>query len=303
MSRNRLCCSGSLVLRGRGGLRGMAVLICISVALGSQAVASTLGGIIVAFDNKGISLPLPLRTNVCVMGSPRAVGIINSHDDPSDALPCNKALVLIARERLASKRVIEVGYIGKQCFSGLISSAGHCWDRAARENASFERYPHFLRGSPAAVYNDYAGFDLPVGFHLFAGDGLGPNPRPLIIDDSSRAAARTPPQQRREYPQSTRNDEQAAGEPSGPPFWRIPVALAAGLGSSGVLAFGLLNLDNKRRFLGATLAGLGIGMMICGLTLMYVLPIPALGIGGSDAAASIGARNANRATLSIRECS
>jgi len=80
----------------------------------------------------------------------------------------------------------------------------------------------------------------------------------------------SPPQEASEKPQSRGSDEKRPGEPSSPPFGRIPMALFLRLGSNGVLIWGLLNLD-KHPIRGAGLCGLGVLMFISGIGLMLTL--------------------------------
>jgi hypothetical protein len=64
--------------------------------------------------------------------------------------------------------------------------------------------------------------------------------------------------------------------PSYPPVWiRIPLALMLGIGSNGVLAWGILNVNNKRDCWGATLIGVGVFMFVGGIGLMLTLGFPA----------------------------
>lgn len=95
----------------------------------------------------------------------------------------------------------------------------------------------------------------------------------LSLVDS--ALSRTP-HERRENPKTDGGEEQSARKPGYPPVWtRIPLALLLGLGSNAVLAWGLLNLDSKRRAIGLALCVLGIFMMLFGGGLMFTLGIPA----------------------------
>jgi hypothetical protein len=83
------------------------------------------------------------------------------------------------------------------------------------------------------------------------------------------------PQQGRENPKPGSGNEKAGGKPSYPPVWfRIPLALFLGIGSNGVLAWGL-SLSDDRHIGRAVLCALGIAMMLAGLSLALMLGIPA----------------------------
>jgi hypothetical protein len=83
------------------------------------------------------------------------------------------------------------------------------------------------------------------------------------------------PQQGRENPKPGSGNEKSGGKPSYPPVWfRIPLALFLGIGSNGVLVWGL-SLSDDRRIGRAVICALGIAMMLAGLSLALMLGIPA----------------------------
>jgi hypothetical protein len=84
--------------------------------------------------------------------------------------------------------------------------------------------------------------------------------------------ANGPPHKSREYPKTPGNKDQAQSSPDKPPLW---TACALGFGSTPMLIWRLLNLDNERRFWGAALSGLGIAMMLGGMLLALTLGVPA----------------------------
>lgn len=84
------------------------------------------------------------------------------------------------------------------------------------------------------------------------------------------------PKQAGKPPEARRSEEQQTSEPGYPPVWsRIPVALALGLGSNGVLAWGLLIWDGGRRLIGGVCCLAAMLMFIGGAVLMVLLGVPA----------------------------
>jgi hypothetical protein len=90
----------------------------------------------------------------------------------------------------------------------------------------------------------------------------------------NRPASSTP-QQPRINPEAGSGDKETKSKPGYPPVWvRIPAALILGLGSNGVMAMGLLNLD-KRKHLGSALFITAIVMTLSSLFLCMSLGYPA----------------------------
>lgn len=86
---------------------------------------------------------------------------------------------------------------------------------------------------------------------------------------------RAPPQQRGENPETTGRYNQETGEYRYPPVWtRIPLAMFLGLGSNGVMVWGLLTVD-RRRSLGVALCILAVGMFFGGDCFLILLAFPA----------------------------
>ena len=109
------------------------------------------------------------------------------------------------------------------------------------------------------------------------------------------------PQQPSEYPKSAGDDNQTARKPGYPPVWiRIPLALVLGLGSNGVVAWGLLlTLNNKRRTWGRILIGWGLVCLPVAWGSVSLWVSPPLGDGGSDAPRRKTARIAAENVFSI----
>lgn len=94
----------------------------------------------------------------------------------------------------------------------------------------------------------------------------------LPISESFQSSA---PHQSSENPQSYSSDEQAYGEPSGPPIWRIPTALIIGIGANPIMVLGLIIYDRRRwRWLSRILCICAALMFTGGLLLMYCLCVP-----------------------------
>lgn len=75
-------------------------------------------------------------------------------------------------------------------------------------------------------------------------------------------------------PKTSSGKKEHAGKPSYPPVWvRIPLALFLGIGSNGVLLWGL-SLD-ERRWLSTAIVCLAAIMMLAGLSLMFALGVRA----------------------------
>jgi hypothetical protein len=95
---------------------------------------------------------------------------------------------------------------------------------------------------------------------------VGPMAGDKVIADSF-------PHTPRNEPKPGGGQKQSAREASGPPLWRIPIALIVGLGSNGVMFLGL-NLNDERRVWRAALCSLATSMFLGGIGLMLTLGIP-----------------------------
>lgn len=83
------------------------------------------------------------------------------------------------------------------------------------------------------------------------------------------------PHQSSENPQADSSDEQASGEPSGPPIWRIPAALIFGIGANPIMVWGMIIHDRRRwRWLSWFLCICAALMFAGRLLLMYCLCVP-----------------------------
>ncbi len=83
------------------------------------------------------------------------------------------------------------------------------------------------------------------------------------------------PEQGGKQPQPSSKDGQRPGKPGYPPVWfRIPAALILGLGSNGVLVWGLIVWDDGRRIVGGLACAIALLMFVGGGTLMMLLAFP-----------------------------
>jgi hypothetical protein len=84
------------------------------------------------------------------------------------------------------------------------------------------------------------------------------------------------PHQCSKKPETSGSDEEPEGPKRYPPLaTRIPLALVFGLGSNGVLVWGLLTWEAGRRFLGVVLCCLAVTMFLTGSGIALVSAFPA----------------------------
>jgi hypothetical protein len=148
-----------------------------------------------------------------------------------------------------------------------------------RENERFAFWNAHFNCYPGSIYRN----------HRFAMNTIGLLGRPSMsvccccgaLSGADRMLAfenglpSGPPQQCSENPQPGSSKEKGSGKASYPPVWfRVPLALFLGIGSNGVLAWGLV-LSDDWRIGRVILCALGIAMMLAGLSLALTLGIPA----------------------------
>jgi hypothetical protein len=257
ISRNRLCCCGSVLARWCGALRVILIIAPFVIGFSHSAEAVIYKHVSTA-KVEGLSADSIIINNpshemkmlqaffeglnkrnqfVSVRGKPPSAAFIECHV-PNQIFP----LEIIRIRQIPGEKEIQ----------NHVAFFDDGFAIADVFNAKFDRNT-WLVEQPAHK------FDIET--------------RPVR---GSELLAANPPHESREYPKPPGHDNQRDRGPDHPPVWaRIPLALLLGFGANGVLILGLLKLDNQRCFWGAALCGGALLMFFGGIGLALSLGFPA----------------------------